>query len=201
MTTDERPTRQWVAYRVVPGAMHTAPLPSALDAGDGWRAVDLRRSLPLEQLDPLVIETGARSEAALGVHVEASFAYAIATARGMEPIRLILGTTAAAGEPAEAAFARAGASGHDGRWRRRAAEALEEWSAQAPRPLEASAVLALMGPEHPPSEAVSWLAALLGIRVPSEPIPDPLDLQSLVREQLGDTPPEPVKRRRFSRGG
>jgi hypothetical protein len=193
--------RQWVAYRVVPGAMLAAPLPSAPEVGDGWRGVDLRRVLPLDQLDPLVIDTATKSESALGVHVEASFAYVVAASRDAEPVRLVLGVDASsADERAEAAITRAGATGAGARWRKRAAKAIEAWSSQAPRPADATTVLALMGPEHPPAEAVSWLCALLGIAAPNEPIPDPLDLQSVARRQLEDGSGEPAKRRWFSRG-
>jgi len=193
--------RQWVAYRAVPGAILAAPLPSAPEVGDGWRGVDLRRVLPIDQLDPLVIDTGSKSEAALGVHIDVSFAYVIATSRDAEPIRLVLGVDASsAGERAEAALTRAGATGSSAGWRKQAAKAVEAWSEHAPRPADATAVLTLMGPEHAPAEAVSWLCALLGIGVPNESIPDPLDLQSLARRQLEDNPGATGKRRWFSPG-
>ena len=192
--------RQWVGYRVVPGAMLSAPLPSAPEVGDGWRGVDLRRIHPLDQLDPLVIETATRSEAALGVHIAESYAYLIAAARDHEPVRLVLGVnTSAPPEAATEALSRAGVSGTGARWRKRAAKAFERWSSNGPRTLEADAVLALLGPEHPPAEAVSWLAALLGIRLSGDPIPDPLDLQSLARRQLEEDP-KSGRRRWFSRG-
>jgi hypothetical protein len=191
--------RQWVAYRVVPGVMLRAPLPSAPEVGDGWRGVELRRAHPLEQFDPMVLEAGARSEAAIGVHVEEGFAYVIATAEGSEPVRLVLGVdTATPADEVAAILQRAGVSGKGARWRARASKAFESWSSRCPRQVDAHAVQALMGPEHPPAEAVSWLAALLGIRVPSEPIPDPLDLQSLARGRPGSDP-DPDKRRWFSR--
>lgn len=191
--------RQWVGYRVVPGAMLSAPLPSAPEVGDGWRGVDLRRIHPLDQLDPLVIETATRSEAAFGVHIEETFAYLIASALDQEPVRLVLGIDMSAPpEAATEALSRAGVTGTGARWRKRAAKAFERWSSHGPRTLEADAVLALLGPEHSPAEGVSWLAALLGIRLSNEPIPDPLDLQSLAREQL-DLDPKAGKRRWFSR--
>jgi hypothetical protein len=180
--------------------MLSAPLPSAPDVGDGWRGVDLRRIHPLDQFDPLVIETASRSEAAIGVHVEGSFAYVIAAARDEEPVRLVLGVDPSA-PPHGAAevFVRSGVTGTGARWRKRAAKAFERWSSNAPRSLEADAVLALLGPEHPPIEAVSWLAALLGLRLTNEPIPDPLDLQSLARRHAGSEPKN-ARRRWFSRG-
>lgn len=192
--------RQWVAYRVVPGAMLTAPLPSAPEVGGGWRGVDLRRILPVDQLDPLVIDTGMKSEAALGIHVTDGYAYVIATARDAEPVRLILGAVPGA-DGVEAISARAGATGSGGRWRKSVARAFEAWSVHAPRRAESTAVLSLMGSEHPPAEAVAWLCAVLGILQPNDPIPDPLDLQSVARAQLEDEPATRRERKRwFSRG-
>lgn len=193
--------RQWVAYRVVPGAMLSAPLPSAPDVGGGWRGVDLRRILPVDQLDPLVIDTGTKSEAALGIHVTDGYAYAIATARDVEPVRLVLGAVPGA-DGVEAISTHAGATGPGGRWRKHAAKSFEAWSAHAPRRADTTAVLALMGPEHPPAEAVAWLCAGIGILQPNDPIPDPLDLQSVARAQLEDEPAARRDRKRwFSRGG
>lgn len=193
--------RQWVAYRVVPGAMLTAPLPSAPEVGGGWRGVDLRRILPVDQLDPLVIDTGTKSEAAIGVHVTDGYAYVIATARDMEPVRLVLGAVPGA-DGVETISAHAGATGSGGRWRKHVAKSFEAWSVQAPRQAETTSVLSLMAPEHPPAEAVSWLCALIGIVQPNDPIPDPLDLQSVARAQLEHEPAARRERKRwFSRGG
>lgn len=193
--------RQWVAYRVVPGTLLAAPLPSAPEVGDGWRGVDLRKIHPLGQFDPLVIETGTRSEAALGIHVEDSVAYVLAAARDRPPVRLVFAVDPARpSERASAVLAHAGATEPFVTWRADAAEAFAAWSALAPRTLDPSAVLAHMGPEHPPVEAVSWIAALLGLRAPDEPIPDPLDLQSVARRQLKGAP-KAGKRRWFSRDG
>lgn len=192
--------RQWVAYRVVPGAMLTAPLPSAPDVGGGWRGVDLRRILPVDQLDPLVIDTGTKSEAALGVHATDGYAYVIATARDEEPVRLVLGAVQGAAG-LDAISAHAGATGSGARWRKDVARSFEAWSVHAPRRAEATAVLSLMGPEHPPAEAVSWLCAVIGIVQPNDPIPDPLDLQSVARAQLESEPdPRRERKRWFSRG-
>lgn len=192
--------RQWVAYRWVQGAMLTAPLPSAPDVGGGWRGVDLRRIYPVEQFDPLVVETAARSEAAFGVFVQDdAFAYVIAAAREDEAVRLVMGVDPSA--PPEAAVPMLAHSGIPGTGRGRreaAAQAFAAWSTHAPQTVETNAVLALMGPEHGPAEAVSWLAAVLGLQVPNEPIPDPLELQSLARDQL-KSEPEKGKKRRFRR--
>ncbi len=193
--------RQWVAYRVVPGAMLAAPLPSAPPVGDGWRGVDLRRVLPTGQLDQLVIDTATRSEAAVGFHVEETLAYVIAAGGGAEPVRLVLGTDVPAEGRAQDVLTVAGATGSGARWRKQASRAFETWSGLAPRPTDAKSVLSLMGPERPPAEAASWLCALIGIAPPNEPIPDPLDLQSLARQQLQDDPgASHAKRRWFSRG-
>jgi hypothetical protein len=181
--------------------MLTAPLPSAPEVGGGWRGVDLRRIHPLDQFDPLVLETAARSEAALGIHIDEAVAYVIAAARDEEPVRFVLGVDPSAPpEAAEAILEHAGAGG-SGRGRRKAAaQAFAAWSAHAPQSVEADAVLALMGPEHGPAEAVSWLVALLGVQVPNEPIPDPLDLQSVARDQLAAEPARGKKKRRRRRG-
>jgi hypothetical protein len=193
--------RQWVSYRVVPWAMLAAPLPSAPPVGDGWRGVDLRRLLPTGRLDQLVIDTATRSEAALGFHVEATFAYVIGAGGGAEPVRLVLGTDAAAEGRARDVLTLAGSTGTGARWRKQASRAFETWSGHAPRQVDAKSVLALMGPEHPPAEAASWLCALIGIAPPNEPIPDPLDLQSLARQQLQVEPgASQATRRWFSRG-
>lgn len=186
---------------MVPGAMLAAPLPSAPSVGDGWRGVDLRRVLPTRQLDQLVIDTATRSEAALGFHVEEILAYVIAAVGDAEPVRLVLGTEIAAEGRAKEMLTLAGATGSGARWREQASHAFEAWSRLAPRPADAKSVLSLMGPERPPAEAASWLCALIGVTPPNEPIPDPLDLQSLARQQLRDDPgTSQAKRRWFSRG-
>ena len=176
---------QWVAFRSVPGAMLKAPLPSAPEVGVGWRGVALRRVHPLDQFDGLLEETGLRSDAAIGVHVDEDYAYAIATSRRGDPIRLLLGVRldripVIAKDVAE----RSGVIGAGGRWRKQTAARIAAWAVHAPRCADEVEMQALLGAELPGPEAADRLMELLGVTFVEEAIPDPLNLQSVAREQL-----------------
>jgi hypothetical protein len=180
---------QWVAYRAEPGAMLKAPLPSAPEVGDGWRGVELRRFHPLDQLDDLLRHTVTQVDAAIGLaSAGEGYAYVIAGARGAEPIRAVLGVDPS-GSPEGAlrdALDRCGIAGRDERWRRTTAKELAAWSIHAPRTAGADEILAFLD-DVPASRAVVGLLEVVGLALPGEPIPDPLDLQSVAREQLGGT--------------
>jgi len=189
---------QWVAFRSVPGAMLKAPLPSAPQVGVGWRGVALRRVHPLEQFDALLEETGVRSDAALGVHVEEDHAYAIATSRGADPVRVLLGVRlnripVTAKEAAE----RCGVIGAGSRWRKQTATKIAAWTTHAPRCSDAVEMQALLGAEFPGPDAADRFVELLGIAFADEAIPDPLNLQSVAREQLAAGDGAGNRRRRW----
>lgn len=190
---------QWVAYRSMPDVVLSAPLPSALDVGDGWRGVELRRIQTLDRLDALVEDTGERSDAALGVHVDDGFVYAIAAARGEDPVRLVSGFDPSA-PPAAAAHAlrRCGVTGEGRRWRATTAKLFAAWSKRAPVPTAQSDVASWLTRPDDASEVASALAGLIGVSVPDEVVLDHLDLQGVARDA-----PEPevvdVKRRWFRR--
>jgi hypothetical protein len=189
---------QWVAFRSVPGAMLKAPLPSAPEVGVGWRGVALRRVHPLDQFDRLLEETGTRSDAALGLHVDEEYAYAIATSRGGDPVRLLLGVRldripVAAKDPAE----RCGVVGAGARWRKQTATKMATWTTHAPRCSDAAEMQAFLGAELPGPDAAERLMGLLGIAFVEEAIPDPLILQSVAREQLATGDGTGNRRRRW----
>lgn len=176
---------QWVAFRAAEGAWLKAPLPSAPEIGPGWRGVELRRFHPIDQLDTLVIDTAARAGVAIGV-AEAgdAYGYIVAAAERSEPVRLVVGVDPS--DPGEAAEALAGAritaageAGDD-------VGAFVAWSASAPARIEASTLAPLLGPDVPVERALSAILRSLRIALPIEPIPDPLDLQGMAREQLTD---------------
>lgn len=193
---------QFVAYQTVAGAMLTAPLPSAPEVGSGWRGVPLRRFHPLDQFDPLVMETASKSEAAIGVAVEDSYAYVIAVVRGHEPVRLVLAVDLmAVPESAADAVARCEVTGTGARFRKAAARALAAWSSHAPRTTDRTEISALFATDLTPGAAVERLTGLLGIALPDESIPNPLDLQAVAREQIIEVTAAAPKRRWFSRSG
>jgi hypothetical protein len=188
---------QWVAYRVAPGAMLKAPLPSAPEIGDRWRGVELRRFHPLDQLDDLLRHTVTQVDAAIGLAAAGEgYAYVIADTRRGDPIRAVLGVdpTGPHEGPVRDALGRCGVTGRGARWRKSTARALAAWSAHAPRTAGADEVLAFLD-DIPAAHAVEGLLALFGLRLPGEPIPDPLQLQSVARAQL--EPAEGVRRRRW----
>ena len=193
-------TGQWAFYRQAEGKLLRAPLPSAPEAGEGWRGVELRRFHPLEQLDDLIEDTSTKVDVALGVAVvDSAFAYVVASERHGDPLRLILGLEAsAAHERGSDARARAGVPkrGTKG-WGRSCARGLARWSAFTPNQLRPEDIEDLLGEE--PSDAVESareLLRLLGLELPAEAIPDPLDLQSVAREQAAR---QPEKRGLFRR--
>jgi hypothetical protein len=127
---------QWVAYRVEPGAMLKAPLPSAPEIGDGWRGVELRRFHPLDQLDDLLRHTVTQVDAAIGLAAAGEgYAYVIADTRRGNPIRAVLGVdpTRSHAGPVRDALDRCGLTGRGARWRKSTARALAAWSVHAPR--------------------------------------------------------------------
>ena len=186
---------QWIAYRAEPGAMLKAPLPSAPEVGPGWRGVELRRFHPLDQLDDLLRHTLTQVDAAIGLAAAEGYGYAIAGIRGGEPIPVVIGVDLAG--PHEGAVSdvlmRCGVTGRSPRWRNATARALAAWSAHTPRTADASEVTAFLE-DVPATTAVTGLLSLFGLELPGEPIPDPLDLQSVAREQLAGRP----RRRWFS---
>jgi len=177
---------QWMAYRVEPGAMLKAPLPSAPEVGTGWRGVELRRFHPLDQLDDLLRHTCTQVDAAIGLAAAGEgYAYVIAGVREAEPIRAVLGVDPSRTHEGAVrdALDRCGVTGRGLRWRKNTAKALAAWSTHAPRTAGADEVIAFLD-DVPASRAVVGLLDLFGLELPGEPIPDPLDLQSVAREQL-----------------
>lgn len=183
---------QWVVYRVAEGALLKAPLPSAPEAGQGWRGIGLRRPRTLEQLDDLVEETAAKVEAAAAFSVHEDFAYVVAAASGRPTVRLVFGSGAAEPSPAaeEAAARRGPASA------KQQAAALAAWSAHAPHEVRAKDVAALLKEAIAPEKAAEALALLLGLSLPAEAVPNPLDLQSVARKHLDEASQEGPKRRK-----
>ena len=178
---------QWMAYRAEPGAMLKAPLPSAPEVGPGWRGVELRRFHPLDQLDDLLRHTITQVDAAIGLAAAGEgYAYAIAGSRHEEPIRAVLGVdpTRPPDGAVRDALERCGMTGRGLRWRRATAKALASWSVLTPRTAGADEIAAFLD-DVPATRAVTGLLELFGLDLPGEPIPDPLDLQSVAREQLG----------------
>ena len=190
---------QWMAYRAQPGAMLKAPLPSAPEVGDGWRGVELRRFHPLDQLDDLLRHTVTQVDAAIGLAAAGEgYAYVVAGVRGVEPLRAVLGVDPSQphDDVVRDVLERCGVTGRGLRWRRSTAKALAEWSIHAPRTAGPDEVVAFLD-DVPASRAVVGLLELFGLTLPGEPIPDPLDLQSVAREQLG--PATPPRKRWFAR--
>jgi hypothetical protein len=182
MTTIE----QWVAYRAEPGAMLKAPLPSAPEVGEGWRGVELRRFHPLDQLDDLLRHTVTQVDAAIGLAAAGEgYAYVIADRRVGEPVRAVLGVDPSHSHEGAVrdALDRCGVTGRGARWRKSTARALAAWSVSAPRTAGADEVLAFLD-DVPALRAVVGVLDLFGLELPGEPIPDPLDLQSVARGQL-----------------
>jgi hypothetical protein len=177
---------QWVAYGAAEGAMLKAPLPSAPEVGPGWRGVELRRFHPLPQLDDLLVHTVTQVDAAIGLAASRDGrAYAVAATRGTAPVRLILGVDLS-NPPASSldVLERCGVQGTGRGWRTSASKALAAWSEYAPRTADPIEVSAFVGEPVAPDRAVQGVLEVLGLNLPGEPIPDPLDLQSVAREVL-----------------
>jgi hypothetical protein len=177
---------QWVAYEAAEGAMLKAPLPSAPEVGAGWRGVELRRFHPLPQLDDLLMHTVTQVEAAIGLAASRDgWAYAVAATRGAGPLRLILGVDLS-NPPASSldVLELCGVQGSGRRWRSSASKALAAWSEYTPRTADPIEVTAFVGESVAPGRAVEGVLELLGLSLPGDPVPDPLDLQSVAREVL-----------------
>ena len=178
-------TAQWVAYRYAERAMLRAPLPSASDAGGGWRSVELRRHLPLDQLDMLVAETARKVGAALAIASDdAGFSYVVASDEEGSEARLVLDPDAAAGSDAgREALARADAETKaSDRWRRRSARAFAEWSAATPSAIDDRQVAEVMSGDRQ-VDAIADLVGALGVRLPEAHPPSHTELHEVARVQ------------------
>lgn len=185
--------QQWVAYRVAEGALLNAPLTSALPAGKEWRAIELRRTRTLEQLDALVEDTATKVVAALGLSADQEdFVYLVAAASGRPTVRMVLGSGADQPSPAAEEAAARRTPGTD----KQLAASLADWSRHAPHVLAAKDVMTVLKDRLTPNKTMDALSMLLGLSLPSEQVPNPLDLQSVAREHLGRTPEDVPKRKR-----
>lgn len=190
---------QWVAYRVTPGAVLRAPLSSAPEVGQGWRGVDLRIVLPLEQLEQLVADTAFKTDAALGLHIEETFAYGVAFGRTQVPVRFVLGVhTRKVPEASADVLARCGISAPTAPWRKSAARALAAWSAHAPVSPTQTALYKAMAAQPTVGISVDVFLAELGLTIVEASAPDPLTLQTIARVQLAATS-KPRRTRRWFR--
>ncbi|MGE5225322.1 MAG: hypothetical protein ACM3OO_00430 [Planctomycetaceae bacterium] len=190
---------QWVAYRVTPGAVLRAPLPSAPEVGQGWRGIDLRIALQLEQLEQLVADTAFKTDAAIGLHVEDSFAYGTAFGRTQEPLRFVLGVRSRkVPEAAADAMARCGISAPTASWRKGAARGLAAWSVHAPAHPAQAVLYKAMAPQETVGISVDVFLAALGLTIVEASAPDPLTLQTIARVQLAATS-KPRRTRRWFR--
>jgi hypothetical protein len=190
---------QWVAYRVTPGAVLRSPLSSAPEVGQGWRGVDLRIALPLDQLEQLVADTAFKTDAALGLHVEDTFGYGVAFGRTQEPLRFVLGVrTRKVPEAAAEVLARCGVDAPTAPWRKSVARALTPWAAHAPARPPQAALYKAMAPQETVGISVDVFLAVLGLTIVEAAAPDPLTLQTIARVQLAATS-KPRRTRRWFR--
>lgn len=191
---------QWVAYRVTPGAVLRAPLPSAPEVGEGWRGVELRIPLPFDQLDQLVVETAFKTDAALAVHLEDDVAYAAAAGRSADLVRFVLGVRSrripdAAAEPLQ----RCGTTAPTAPWRKDVARRLAPWTAFAPVASTQTALYRSLAPRDTPAISVDVFLEGLGLAIVETSTPDPLTLQTIARVQLAARE-KPRRTRRWRRG-
>ncbi|MGZ4131828.1 MAG: hypothetical protein ACXVWF_02175 [Actinomycetota bacterium] len=190
---------QWVAYRVTPGAVLRSPLQSALEVGEGWRGVDLRIALPLEQLDQLVADTAFKTDAALALHIEESFAYGVAFGRAHDPVRFVLGIRSRAIPDAAAeVLARCEISAPTAPWRKGVARSLAAWSVHAPEHATQTDLYRAMAAEPTAGVSVDVFLAALGLTIVEGSVPDPLTLQTIARVQLA-AKSKPRRARRWFR--
>lgn len=178
---------QWVAYRYAERAMLRAPLPSATDAGNGWRSVELRRQLSPDQLDWLVVETARKVGAALAITLyETGFGYVVAATEDGREARLLVRPEAAEGTAeADAALERVGVGSTDSaRSRRNMAKTFAQWSVEAPRSVAVDALLELLERDDVSAEAATAeLVAMLEISLPEAHPPSYTDLHEVARAQ------------------
>lgn len=153
--------------------------------------MELRRARRLDHLDELIEETAAKVDAAVAFSAGEDFAYMVAAASGRRTIRMVFPPVA--GDRSAAAEEAAARCGHDS-FEDLAAE-LSSWSAVAPHATTAEDVVALASGSISPEKVVEGLSLLLGMTLPSDRIPDPLELQSVAREHLNEPAEAPKPRR------
>jgi hypothetical protein len=190
-------TTQWVLFRTSEASLLRSPLPSATSVGEGWRGIQLRLFMPLDQLDTLVEETAAKTESTIGIAVVASeVGYAIVAGRGGAAARLVLEAKSA--EPGAEVLHHAGIDMDDfDEWCSRAGDAVAAWSELCPERADADRVRAILEKGYDATEnAVTELLGLLGLRLPEEGSPSSVDLQG---EFKANAPDDPQKRGLFRR--
>lgn len=182
-------TAQWVLFRTSEAELLRTPLPSATSVAEGWRGVPLQLFMPLDQLDILVSETAAKTEAAIGIAVVASeVGYVVAAGRGGVAFRLVLEAKSA--QPGAEVLSRAGIDMQEfDAWASRSADAVASWSELTPRRAEADPVRSILVQDYTADEdAVVALLELLGLALPEGSVPTHADLQSLARDAEPDAP-------------
>ena len=186
---------QWVAFRETSAMLH-APLSSAPPNGPGWRAMVLPQYHSLDVLDSWIIDTAHKSVAALGISAVGEAVYVVAVAESAPPLRLVLGAIALGADHDMARRVELDTLDLDG-WVRRSAEALAEWSANAPEHADPEALEVLVRtPQEDGAAAAEMLFELVGLRLPADEVVSLSTLQEQARQKLDDTSGSARGRRR-----
>jgi hypothetical protein len=170
---------RWIAFRDVPGA----PVGATLPIGVGWRGGPVHNADEPEQLDRLVDDAASAAQTAFGLWSIGHALYGVA-AHGEEPsIRFALNAPEGSESWVDLRD-RCGVGASPARWRQQTALRLADWTVHTPRasdPLELDAVLQSVG--DPDAVAASWFE-LLGLAMPVDREPDPMDQAALARAAL-----------------
>ena len=170
---------RWIAFRDLPGA----PVGATLPIGVGWRGGPVHTGTGPDDLDRQVEDAARRAQTAFGVWEVDGVLYGVAAHGEEPPIRFVL--NAAEGDPNWAEQRdRCGVGPSVARWRQQTALRLADWTAHTPRtsdPLELDAVLQSVGDTD--LIVAAWFE-LLGLAMPVEREPEPVDEAAMARAAL-----------------
>jgi hypothetical protein len=172
---------RWIAFRDVPDA----PVAATLPLGLGWRGGPVRTGAEPADLDTLVEDAVRRTQTAFGVWTLDELVYAVAAHRDEAPVRFALNVREQAEDWADVRD-RCEVGPSLVRWRQRTALRLADWTTHTPRtsdPLEMDAMLQSQG--DPATIVEAWFE-LLGLAMPVDREPDPLDRAAAARAALAE---------------
>jgi hypothetical protein len=170
---------RWIAFRDVPGA----PVGATLPIGVGWRGGPVHSADDPENLDRLVEDAARTAQTAFGLWSIDDALYGVAAHGEEPPIRFALNAPEGSEHWADLRD-RCGVGPSPARWRQQTALRLADWTVHTPRasdPLELAAMLQTVG--DPDALVASWFE-LLGLAMPVDREPDPLDQAALARAAL-----------------
>jgi hypothetical protein len=170
---------RWIAFRDLPDA----PVAATLPIGLGWRGGPVRTGQGAADLDGLVGDAARRVRTAFGLWTVGDLVYGVAAHEEEPAIQLAFNVDERHDAWPEIRDL-CGVGPSIARWRQQTAVRLADWTTHTPRtsdPLELDAMLQSEG--EAPTIVAAWFE-LLGLAMPVDREPDPMDEAAAARAAL-----------------